>query len=788
MEISMLDISTFSRLLLVVLLHFVWQAIAVCWLVALVRSVIHPRFYQLRYAVSVLGLLTMLACSLVTAGYYGMHDSALAELLPAEVMVGDVSAATGEAEALTWSGWLESSFATVFGWFDSYRSLWLGSWFVGLLILMVRLSWSLIYCFQIRRNHQPLPPHLNRLANEIKQRLNLTRDVVVASSQQVTQAVATGIIKPMVLIPASWLTQLPVSAVEAVLAHELSHIKRWDLWINLLQRITETLFFFHPLVWWLSKTISSEREICCDQLAVQATGQPVKYVETLAQIANSTQKQDLEIQFGTAFKGGKNMKLLRRAKMILEPRSVDVGSPFRALTFVACVGMLASFGSYAYCSLPGPAAAAMQEDESEDQNVELHEYLVQSDDEGEGVFRVKLSPKQEGQEMIIRLNQGSDNSEIARQLRKLADQLEANAHAPHAKKQYHKRIIRRKGNAPLKVFEVHEHKSDKAHKSHSAHGDHDAHEMKVEIHADHTVDEDGKTQLKIQAHPKMLHKLHKDSNHKVEWVQDFKFDTAKDLNVELKEDHNILVENEHKIIIANNIHKAHPNVKIHKGHEGELIHIEELQGDGSSDGKRVVLEIDGDSGLLRKLAPKGGTLVVDSVDLSKKGTFLIEGHGKAHGNVVFERKLHPGQTSEDDIDDTLRQLKKEIHQLRNEIDRLKSKRGSVQRQNVLLQTKEGDQRKVALEWLERANPKSDNRLVIDALVNGIEKQQVIELKTDGKGVRRYRIKSDSDGAVEKVQEFMFRTEDGEDKAKVNAVKDILLKRIHADEEVEDDKE
>ena len=68
----------------------------------------------------------------------------------------------------------------------------------------------------------------------------------------------------MILLPTSWLTELPPDMLESIIAHELAHIRRGDLWVNLLQRVIEVLLFYHPAVWWLSQRIRVERELCCD--------------------------------------------------------------------------------------------------------------------------------------------------------------------------------------------------------------------------------------------------------------------------------------------------------------------------------------------------------------------------------------------------------------------------------------------------------------------------------------------------------------------------------------------
>ncbi len=91
----------------------------------------------------------------------------------------------------------------------------------------------------------------------------------------------------MVLLPVAIVTQMPPEMLEAIVAHELAHIRRYDLWVNLAQRVVETLLFYHPAVWWLSHRLRNEREFCCDELAVQATGERLAYASAL-EIAGRT--------------------------------------------------------------------------------------------------------------------------------------------------------------------------------------------------------------------------------------------------------------------------------------------------------------------------------------------------------------------------------------------------------------------------------------------------------------------------------------------------------------------
>ena len=103
-------------------------------------------------------------------------------------------------------------------------------------------------------------------------------------STRVDVPTVIGWLTPVVLLPASALAGLTPQQIEAILAHELAHIRRHDYLVNLLQTLVETLLFYHPAVWWLSRRIRVERENCCDDLAVSLCGDPVAYAAALADL------------------------------------------------------------------------------------------------------------------------------------------------------------------------------------------------------------------------------------------------------------------------------------------------------------------------------------------------------------------------------------------------------------------------------------------------------------------------------------------------------------------------
>jgi bla regulator protein blaR1 len=149
----------------------------------------------------------------------------------------------------------------------------LGGWIVGMTAFGLRMGCGLIGIVRWRRKLQPIPAELEPRIDALGERMKMDRPIRICLSDRVKQAMAVGCLRPMVILPASIITQLPVDMLEAIIAHELAHIRRHDLWINLLQRMAEILFFFHPAVWWISKSLRRERELCCDELAARTIGE-----------------------------------------------------------------------------------------------------------------------------------------------------------------------------------------------------------------------------------------------------------------------------------------------------------------------------------------------------------------------------------------------------------------------------------------------------------------------------------------------------------------------------------
>lgn len=169
---------------------------------------------------------------------------------------------------------------------DTRVSLVLTLWLIGVALFTIRLAGGWVVARRlVSRARRSAPPHVRGMAAEMAERLALRRAVTILESSVVAVPTVIGWLSPVVLMPASALSGLSPAQIQAILAHELAHVRRHDYLVNLFQSIVETLLFYHPAVWWLSRRVREEREHCCDDLAVEVCGDRVTYVRALAEIA-----------------------------------------------------------------------------------------------------------------------------------------------------------------------------------------------------------------------------------------------------------------------------------------------------------------------------------------------------------------------------------------------------------------------------------------------------------------------------------------------------------------------
>jgi len=163
-------------------------------------------------------------------------------------------------------------------------------WLLAALAIMTRLAVGLWRLRQLRQSCAPvdaaeLDPTLRSTIAELTSTATFaSRPVTVAISDCIRVPAALGLWKPLIVLPAWALRDLPPSDLSIILRHEFAHLRRWDDWTNLVQKVVRALFFFHPAVWWIEKRLSVEREMACDDVVVAQTENPTGYASCLVSL------------------------------------------------------------------------------------------------------------------------------------------------------------------------------------------------------------------------------------------------------------------------------------------------------------------------------------------------------------------------------------------------------------------------------------------------------------------------------------------------------------------------
>ncbi|MCB9284826.1 MAG: M48 family metalloprotease [Lewinellaceae bacterium] len=188
------------------------------------------------------------------------------------------------------------------------------AWIAGLLFFTLRTAGGYWYVHQLRRTGMTLSEaHWQVRMEQIASRLKIRRPVGLMESLQVSVPLVIGHLKPLILLPVGLLNQLSLAEVDAILAHELAHIRRHDFLINLIQALLETLFYFNPAAWYISSGIRAERENCCDDWAIEVCGSSLTYVHALVRLQERAVSMP---QFALSMAGG-GKPLLQRVRRIL---------------------------------------------------------------------------------------------------------------------------------------------------------------------------------------------------------------------------------------------------------------------------------------------------------------------------------------------------------------------------------------------------------------------------------------------------------------------------------------
>jgi beta-lactamase regulating signal transducer with metallopeptidase domain len=283
------------------LVHSLWQGLVFTIITGVVMLVTKKSSAQVRYtAVSVLFFLFIAVCgaTFITA-FFNSHTSASAQ---------------GTAMAASGLNGIQLAFKIFSGYFSANASLIVLGWFIVFCAKCVRMATSLAYSHRVKhyKTHQPPIFWKNKIA-ALSNGLRIKKAIRLLESEIVKLPVVIGHFKPIVFIPLGLLNSMPAGEMEAVLLHELAHIRRNDYFVNFIQVIAENIFFFNPALLWMSSLLREERENCCDDVALAETKSKKQFIQALI----SFKEHALHVNsYTTAFPAKKNQLLLRVTRIV----------------------------------------------------------------------------------------------------------------------------------------------------------------------------------------------------------------------------------------------------------------------------------------------------------------------------------------------------------------------------------------------------------------------------------------------------------------------------------------
>jgi beta-lactamase regulating signal transducer with metallopeptidase domain len=326
------------------LIHSLWQGLVLALLAGILILFTRKSRPALRYNIFTL-LFFVLVGSAVLTFFYELRQPAGHRAITAETPVQVVTtpelALENIAAQAANTAIPEPDFTQRFvAYFNEHAPLLVMLWFIVFVARSLWLFGGLVYVQRIRHYKTSIPAaaFVDQLS-ALCSRIRLNSKVQLLESAMVKVPTALGMFKPIILMPLGMMAQLPPDQVEAVLLHELAHIRRRDFLVNVVQHFAETIFFFNPALLWLSARIREEREHCCDDIAIGVTQSRNGYIQALV----SFQEFQLapRTKYAMAFPGRKK-QLLDRVKRILgsKNKTLNIAEKSFLLLCFSLTGML----------------------------------------------------------------------------------------------------------------------------------------------------------------------------------------------------------------------------------------------------------------------------------------------------------------------------------------------------------------------------------------------------------------------------------------------------------------
>jgi TonB family protein len=315
------------------LIHFLWQGVLLAALLNAILPLCRSAAARHNCALAILALMALAPI----ATFLSIHDF-------------ESNGATAGA-----AGPLATTYAP---WMNGLVILWLA----GIVALSLRAlgGWYLAQSLQ-HRDTLALQADLLQRCHDLQRRLAVASPVRFLLSRRIDVPMVIGWLRPVILIPVSAMAGLAPQQLDALILHELAHIRRLDTVTNILLVAVETVLFYHPAVWWVSRQVRTEREHCCDDFAVSTCGDVELYVEALASLESWKASAGLAL----AANGGKlKDRVARLLDVPVQSRKISLS----AVTGLALLGLVAASVAMAQPPTPAPSGKGTAPYLSNDKN------------------------------------------------------------------------------------------------------------------------------------------------------------------------------------------------------------------------------------------------------------------------------------------------------------------------------------------------------------------------------------------------------------------------------------
>lgn len=299
------------RALCLTLMHSLWQGLIAAILAGGILLCTRKSKPAFRYNMLAFLMLLFVTAAVLTFSLMMRNDyAAPAAVLSQDWMMRATFQNTGStAIAVAETGWMMQ----IMAFFNAHAQLIVAGWFLVFAIKSALAMSGLLYLKRVAQKVST--PEMKWVVRfyELAERMRIAQEIELRESVHVAVPMVIGFLKPIVLVPLGMLGNLPAAQVEAILLHELAHIRRRDYLINLVQIFCENVFFFNPAVWWVSKLIREEREHSCDDLAISVMQNKTSFIHALVSFQEYNQSRPA---FEMAFSKKRN-HLLDRIKRIV---------------------------------------------------------------------------------------------------------------------------------------------------------------------------------------------------------------------------------------------------------------------------------------------------------------------------------------------------------------------------------------------------------------------------------------------------------------------------------------